>query len=358
MDDLDTQLPAGGPNDTGTGPADTGPDHDAMTPDERREASRARRSSRTGGRRASRRSGGGSAGTLVWVAVAVVALAVVGVVGWLGYGAVSERASAESRLSDGLALLKKADIVVVRTDQVIGAPLTADTAETAASAERDLPGAQKDLDRAAKLLALARADLRPEDQNLADAARASAQARIAMLAQAAPLLSANGKAAGALNPADRSWTLMLEAAKLADDAVKQYNLSTAAGVKESDKLTAQADSKMREARGLMSEAASSFPEAGLGLYVEYADDEIRALAKSKETNAAWLAGNKSKANTLAKEFNKLENEAAALAKKLDAPSVAISKAFDLLVLDASVTYQQARTKAADADAKLGALTAQ
>lgn len=357
MDDLDSPGSVPAAPDAGGTLAEPGPDHDGMSPDERRQAYRARRSQRAGGRRAARRSGGTPAGASVWFVVALVALIVIGVVGWLGYGAVTERARAEGRLNDGLELLKKADIVVVRTDQVIGGQLTADMAEAAAAAERDLPGAQKDLDAAAKLLALARADLRPEDQALADAARASAQARTAMLAQAAPLLSANRKAAGALGPSGEAWQMMLEAAATADSAVQKYNLRTEAGVKESNRLTGEADTRMRKARDLMSQAASSFPEAGLGLYVEYADDEIKALAKSKETNAAWLAGDKSKANDLAKEFNKLEDEASALAKNLDAPSAAISKAFDLLVVEANAAYQQARSKAADADAKLTELTA-
>lgn len=305
----------------------------------------ARRSRRSAGRR-----GGGV--YAAWAFALLVAVAGLGAGTWFGLRAMSERAESTRKLEQALAALTDADAVVVEVDSVIGDEISSDAASKAIDAQGALQGAIAEHEQAAELLALARGGLSDEDRELADAARASAQARAQMLRRAEPMLEANRKAAIALGPSAESWQLMLDAQKLADDAVKQYNLHTQAGVKQSETLTGQARQKLERARELMSSAASAFPEAGLETYLGYADAEMAALAKSKQINAAWLKGDKAGANAMLGDFNELESKASAIGRKLEAPSAPISKAFDLLIADVLPAYQEARDAAAKADEAL------
>lgn len=331
-----TSDPAG--NDPGT-PFGSDPDA-SERPERPRRPVRRRRAKRSGG------------AAWLWLIVALVVVFALSAAAWYGLRAAGERAEATRRLDEGLQLLKDADEVVVAADTIIGGDISSDTASQVVETDASLSTAQEQLNRAAELFALAREDLRPEDVALADAARASAQARSTMLAKAGPLMEANAKASLALAPSTSAWDLMLEAQTLADGSVKQYNLHTEAGVKESDKLIAQAEAKLKEAHGLMSEAASDFPEAGLGVYITYADLELSALAKAKEINAKWLAGDKSEANEMLTEFNRRESKASSLGTKLEAPSLLIGQAFDLLTMDNLPAYQDARDAATKADQAL------
>lgn len=333
---MSEDLTVAGPGD---GPEGGGP---------RRRAGTARRA-----RRSETRRGGGA--YIAWAFAILVAIGGLGVGVWFGLRAMSERTEATRRLEEALTALREADGVVVQVDSVIGGEISSDAASMAIEARSALESAVEEHEAAAELLALARPGLSDGDRGLADAARASAQARAQMLRRAEPLLDANRKAALALGPSAESWQLMLDAQKLADDAVKQYNLHTEAGVRQSDALTSRAREKLERARALMSSAASAFPEAGLETYVGYADAELAALAKSKTINAAWLKGDKASANSMLGDFNDLESKASGIGKKLEAPSAPISKAFDLLIADVLPTYQEARDAAAKADEALVSL---
>lgn len=311
------------------------------------QATGARRSRRE--RRRARRPWG------VWVIVGAVVLTAAGAGAFVGLRGLAARADALTKLQRGLELLREADPAVVRMDEVIGGDISSGTVAAAVEAEAGLASARRQLEEAARLLAAARGGVPAGDRELAEAARLAANARASLLKKGAPLLAVNTKAALALKPASESWQMMLDSQRLADGAVAQYNLHTEAGVRKSDTLAAQATEKLKAARALMSEAASAFPEAGLGVHLAYADSELAALAKAKAVNAAWLKGDKVKANELLREFNRLESKASGLGRKLEAPSAAISKAYDLLVIDLLPAYSEARTAATAADEALNSL---
>ncbi len=258
-------------------------------------------------------------------------------------------------MNRGLELLRRSDPAVVRMDELIGGEISAATATDAVEAGSVLVEASAQLEQASKLLAVARDGVSASDRDLVEAALAAARARADLIAKGAPLLAVNAKAAAALGPSGEAWAMMLDAEKAADEAVAQYNLHTDAGAKQSDVLTDRSAGKLKAARALMSRAASAFPEAGLEIYLSYADEELKALAKSKEVNAAWLKGEKTKANELLKEFNRLESAASVLGRKLEAPSSVVSKAYDLLVADLLPAYSEARVAATGADEGLNSL---
>ncbi len=265
------------------------------------------------------------------------------------------RAEATADMNRGLELLRRSDPAVVRMDELIGGEISAATATDAVEAGSVLVEASAQLEQASKLLAVARDGVSASDRDLVEAALAAARARADLIAKGAPLLAVNAKAAAALGPSGEAWAMMLDAEKAADEAVAQYNLHTDAGAKQSDVLTDRSAGKLKAARALMSRAASAFPEAGLEIYLSYADEELKALAKSKEVNAAWLKGEKTKANELLKEFNRLESAASVLGRKLEAPSSVVSKAYDLLVADLLPAYSEARVAATGADEGLNSL---
>lgn len=293
-----------------------------------------------------------------WITVAViVALALLGAVGWYGYQAKVTRSAASDKLAKAMALIEKADEVVLEIDEVVRAEVTANVGRKAAEAKTKLDGASADLDSAITMIEQAKPDLSEAEVLRADALAKSAKARIAMLEQAGPILDANVAAGSAIDPAQEAWTLMLDAEKIADDSVKEYNKLTKDAVSKSATLTVSAEVKFKESRVKFDEAHKAFAAAGLDVYLTYIDQKLAALALSRQADTSFVAGKNAQANEYSNQYNVKDKQVIELAKKLPvSPSAAIADAYEKQAGEATKTYFQAREEATNADDELRALS--
>ncbi|MDO8986653.1 MAG: hypothetical protein Q7V14_00315 [Coriobacteriia bacterium] len=306
-----------------------------------------------------RRSSAGKRGLGgVWITLAViVALAILGAVGWYGYQAKVTRSAASEKLAEATGLIESADEVVLQIDEVVRAEVTANVGRKAAEAKTKFDGASADLDSAITMLEQAKPDLSEAEVLRANALANSAKARITMLGQASPILDANVAAGSAIDPAQEAWTLMLDAEKIADESVKEYNKLTKDAVSKSATLTVSAEAKFKESRLKFDEAHKAFGAAGLDVYLTYIDQKLAALALSRQADTSFVAGNNAQANEYSNQYNVKDKQVIELAKKLPAsPSAVIADAYEKQAGEATKAYFQAREEATSADDELRALS--
>lgn len=294
----------------------------------------------------------------VWLIVGVtLALVVLAGIAFYGYRLNQARTKAADSLAEATALIESADKIVLEVDEVVRAEVTAEVGQKAKDASAKVPGASSDLDAAVSMLEAAKPDLSETDVKHADALIASAKARISMLEHAGPILDANAQAGSALGPAEEGWTLTLDAEKLADQSVAEYNKLTKDAVTKSQTLSTQAETKFNEARTKFETAHGAFPAAGLDVYMNYIDQKLAAIALSKKADTAFLGGDNAKANEFSNQYNAKDKEVIELAKKLpDSPSAAIATAYEKAAGEPTKLYFQARDEATKADDELRALT--
>ena len=291
--------------------------------------------------------------TIAAVAVALLALAALGVAGWMYYETTNAQRAAVERLDQATALVESADAVVLDLDEIVRAELDSEVATQAADVAGRVPGAVGELEDAVSLIAEAMDDLPDSEVAYARALGSSAEARLHMLEEADPILDANRRAAIALGLSTRAWALTLEANELSREAVEEYNKLTRESVTRSSELGRQSEAKIREAKELFSEAATGFAEADLDAYIEYADAKIAALAISKQADEAFLDNRPADANRLGEQYNEAEKALAEKASALPAsPAEPIAAAYEELAGAATERYLQARARATEADARL------
>lgn len=289
-------------------------------------------------------------------AAVVIGIAAAAGAGYVGYTQATVRNAALGKLSDATGLLEEADRTVIAVDEIVRGEIDENTSADAGEARSDLEIAVKRLTEATGLVDEARPDL-PEDQLArADAIVASASARLDMLAEADEILGANVAASEALSPASTGWDLVLEAEKLSDEAVKEYNRLTKDAVRKSQDLSAQAEAKMKEARASFDVAEKAFSAAVFEVYIAYIDEKIALIGISKQADAAFIAGENAKANEFSNQYNAKDKQVVELAKKLpESTSAAVAEAYEREAGPATERYMQAREEATAADDELRAL---
>lgn len=290
--------------------------------------------------------------TRMAVAAAIVlAFIALGAGGVAAYDSYARREAARDRLQEGIRTLEAADAIVVEVDLVVQAEVTSTLEASANAALGKLPEARSGLQRANALLVEAGKDLEGSESQLASALADAASARADMMVSAEKVLEANAAAASALGSTEGAWKRMLDAERLADQAVTRFNKHTKAGVTESTKLTGEAEAKVREAKGLFSAAATAMPEAGFDRYAAYADAKLKLLALSKQIDALWLKGKVEDSNKRIGPYNDEEKKVVALAKALPpSPARLVADAYAVRTRDPVAEYLEARERAVEADA--------
>jgi len=291
---------------------------------------------------------------LPWIiAAAVVAVIALGIAGYVAYSSATRSQAASDRLAEAQVLVEQADDIVLAVDEVVRSEVTTAVGADASSAATRMPDARDDLERALELIGEATPDLDEELARRAVQLRTAAEARLKMLAVADPILTANVKAAAALEPAEKAWAAAVEAEKLTDQAVAQYNRLNKPGVTASKTLNTRAQTGFTRSRELFGLAEAAFPEATFEAYLAYVDGKLGLVKISLQSDNAYLAGNIVGANRLATSYNAEEQKVIALAKKLpDSPSRAIATAYESIAGSATATYFEARERATEADARL------
>ena len=292
----------------------------------------------------------------VWVWILFVVAMLLAAGGALyGYQLVLDRSAATENLDEATALVEKADEVVLEVDDIILTPIDPAVGERAAAALETTTQATADLEEAIRLIDEAMPDLPDEEIDRAQALRDSAEARVAMLTLATPILQANVKAAEAMTPAMEGWDLLLEAEELSDQAVTEYNKLTKDAVRKSKTLTESSQKKTTEAKAKFEAAAVAYPEAEFTPYIEYCDAKLAALAISIKADDAYLADKPEEANKLSDDYNKADKALVEQAKGLpDSPADVISEAYEAEAGETTEVYFVARERATEADDRLRA----
>lgn len=300
------------------------------------------------------RRGGDRDGWRVWIGIAVVGVAVLALLAYLAYGTISARMAAAKKYDDARVLIEDADSTVVQVDVVIRSRITTPgLSEEASAAARRIADARHELERATRLLEAGQEDRTDDEQEQAGLLKATAAARLAMLAEAEKLLPLNIQAAGALAPANAGWTALLEAKRLSDSAVASYNKLTKAGVTRSNRLNKQAAVKLAAAKSSFEEAEKAFPEADFAPYLTYVEMRLRLNKLSQQSDLAWLKGDPAAANAVIKTYNTEDKKAVEQAKRLPAsPEAVIAAAYEAAAGAATDAYNAARAAALKADEAL------
>lgn len=290
-----------------------------------------------------------------WVAIVLLALLGVGLVAFalLGVRAFSSRMDAARKLDDATQLVQDADKIVVEIDEVVRAKVTPDLAEKARGAAERVDGAKSMLDEAVALVDKASPDLNDDERERAALLRDTAEARLAMLEPAPAILKLNSEASSAMPLADSAWKSALAADDFSDKAVASYNKLTKAGVTQSQKLNKRAGSELADARDQFDGAERAFSAAPFEQYLAYVDARIALNKLSQQSDAAWLKGDITKANSLIATYNTEDRKAVELAKQLPGdPGAAIAKAYEDSSKVQTDAYYAAREAALVADRKL------
>jgi len=174
-----------------------------------------------------------------------------------------------------------------------------------------------------------------------------------MMQQAPTILRLNQGAAEALTPAREGWDRVIAADKKSDQAVAEYNRLTTSGVRRSSTLNNQVATELASARVAFEQAERLFPEAHFEVYIAYVDARIALNALSRQSDAAWLKGDKAKANSITASYNAQDARAIQQARALpESPEKAIATAFETAGQKPMEAYYKARDAATDADKAL------
>jgi len=293
---------------------------------------------------------------IVWTTLIILGVLVAAGVLGLGWRAFEGRLDAAKRLDRAMALLKQSDSTIASVDEIIRSGVSSAAGARAAEIAPQVDTASSELAEANILAATGFERLTDDEQERALLVQAAAKARGEMLSSAREVLDATGKAALAAKLADEAWTRMLAADDLARQSVADYNKLTAADVRKGAAAGEKATAGFTAARDLFSEAASAFPEAGLGEFVSYVDGRLALVALSTRAEKAWLAGKSGQADKLISSYNKQSDAIVRRAKKLPGPpDDTIAQAYRALADGPSSAYVRARERVVEADTALRTL---
>jgi len=291
------------------------------------------------------------AALVTWlVAIVVVALvATAGVIGWREYKRVVE---ARALLSQATALLQSAEDNLVIVDAAVRADVSSEIATSSLEASALVGSVRMDALAAASLIASALPDLPEDEVARAQALKEGAEARAEMMLQAPAILDADYKAARSIGLADDAVAEITAAEDLIAQAAAEFNKHTAAGVKQSNAYTVQAETKLKAAESLLTSATAAFPEADFAAFSAYVQAKLQLCTLAKEIDTLWLSGKIAESNAKLTAYNKRDAEVVAMAKAL--PSSVrdpIADAYEAATAEARAAYFAARDLAREADAR-------
>ena len=185
----------------------------------------------------------------------------------------------------------------------------------------------------------------------------AAEARTLMLETGEMLLRQDAGAVEAIACAREAWGYVLEGDAQAREAARLVSQDdvTNAAIRTSKQASEAAASYFARALELFEEAKSSYPAANWTTMLEYVQLRMTASTAAADGNQALLDGEKQRADANTANANAAEDQAAALAQDFaEDPTQPIMDAYQAQQRDHLATYEEARTRAAHADAALRA----
>ena len=292
----------------------------------------------------------------IWLIITICGVIVAAAVMALYWPVMAGRLEAAKDLDRATALVKGADAPMAAIDVAVHAPLSPETGRTSVDLAARITPATRTLTEAVKLLDTATPRLTEDEQRRGALVKKVARLRLEMLARASVILGAQGKAVQASQLADNGWQEAQSGAGLEAQAAAEYNKKSMSGVQSAAALNDQATQQFSLARSSFAEAASTLPEADFGPFFAFVDARLAQVSLSRQSDAAWIAGRKDEARTLALSYNAASARSIELAKSLpSSPNVAVDAGFKKATSSALEAYEKARDEAGKATADLKSL---
>lgn len=284
------------------------------------------------------------------VAAALVVLVVVLCAAFL-YQLYQKNQSGEAELRESIELIAQTDDALDALDAAVIDPFGDDADELRAAAQEELSEARSSLVDASELTSEAAEELdSPEDQALAEQVAIAISARQEMLDLGETIMATAEEAQFAADCLQSAWNCMLNAADLSSEAALLVTDTTDENVEASKELTESALEELSLAREQLELAENSF-DIDLSAYFSYIDKREEALNCAIASDDALLEDDSEEAQAQNDAYNEADEEAASLAEALpEDPSAYVEEVYEDLVEESEEDYDDARSRAATADA--------
>ena len=293
----------------------------------------------------------------------IVALALVGLQTWLQLSAQQE--TLQGRLTGQISLINEADNVVIPLDDLVikasddnlfAEGSNADPALTEAyrAVVPDITAARNNLESVIAAVEDIQASLSTnEDEEAASQAIVAAQSRLNMLDAGVKIIDAALMATGAFELASEGWTKVIDGDAAARQATALLKDMSKDNVRASMEQSNKAVSSFTEAADLISQAQASYPGLDLEEVSTYLDKRLEAQQAALAADQAYLDRDKKALKKKNDQYNKLEEEAADLAKNFQGdPTQRVVERYQAFLPELQESYEAERLKAGNADAFL------
>ncbi|MCL1880506.1 MAG: hypothetical protein FWF71_07915 [Actinomycetia bacterium] len=263
---------------------------------------------------------------------------------------------AYSVLTDAIACIQEADVVVVALDKTMDTQVTLDSLPDLQALLGQVEGAQDVLDQAVEKASKAERDFaEPENRQVAKDAVDAASSRKQLLDLSVQLTNADISAMQCAGQLDIAWAALVSADTAMRQAVSEVNNAGPAQLPHALELNQGALQKLQEAKDALTLAAQSFQTADFGSLMDYTNARIDSCQLAIASNQAALAQDNDTANQKNQEFLAKDAEAVEMAKKVpDDPRSIIVDAYDGLTTPWRNAYRELRSNTADIDVRLRA----
>ncbi len=198
-----------------------------------------------------------------------------------------------------------------------------------------------------------KAQLNGDDAGTADQAIVSIDARIAMIDMGSKLLEESFEAERAVKEAYNGWQLLVSADTMSRDAAVLASQTGQENAQRALELDQQAKKQFEEALASFDDVANSVEDSDLGSYIDYVKKRIEAAGYAIAADQAYIDRDKEALAEQTDLYTKADEEATALAEKLDGdPSDAISRLVAAPLSEDIDAYSEERQRAGQTDAYL------
>lgn len=189
-----------------------------------------------------------------------------------------------------------------------------------------------------------------KDKEAAHQAITAARARLNMLESGVGIIDESLMATEAFAQTQKGWKKLIDADAAAREATSLLRDMSKENVKASLARSSEAVTLLSEAHSLFSQAHEGYPSLDLQDLIDYAAKREEAQNTAIMADQAYLDRDKEMLEQRNAEYNRLEEEAAALAEKMgDDPAQKVVDLYNASIAEDVQSYDAERVKAGNAD---------
>lgn len=192
-----------------------------------------------------------------------------------------------------------------------------------------------------------------KDKEAAHQAISAARSRLNMLDSGVAVIDESLMATAAFSQTQEGWKKLIDADADAREATGLLRDMTKENVKKSMERSSQAADLLVQAASQFSQAQEGYPALDLQDFINYAAKREESQRTALEADQAYLDRDKEQLKAKNKQYNQLEEEAAALAERMgDDPAARVVDLYRSAIDEDVQVYDAERVKAGNADAFL------